>query len=491
MSQRTIVVLTDGDIELARAIDDLRRRGHRVLATARPYEAIRWLLKSKARVFVVRAALIPDDGKKYLDEVRMVAGDAAVLWVSSEEISTECHRLVHETIGDGYRSKEIVDVVLRYLESSDAAGEVALRAGSQSRIVVGAALPRTERRQDTGSLARIFDVVTACRLLTEQEDEVDALVRRALDLFVDLTASQRVSIMMKCRETGRLKMVGRIGFTSAADSQFEAAAGEGIAGRVLTAEKPLLCSNTSKSDLATARKDYQGTSFLVVPILHRQSAVGVVNMTNRSIEGPYSDEDLIYALMLADQFGANWINATTISALRTMTVVDPLTDLYNRRHFDSELKREVERARRYGRALTLALVDVDEFKELNDRCGYTVADAVLRALARILRANFREVDIVTRWGGDEFAVILPETGQTERPAEPRLDPRYCIERVRQTIERIDLASIVPEGFGRVTVSIGVATFPTDCSTDAEIFERATAALHSAKRDGGNRTRFFK
>lgn len=485
---RTIVCLTDGELELARSINELRRRGHRVLATSRPYEAVRWTIKSRAAVFIARYALLPEDAGRYIDEIREVAAFTRIAVISD---AASPHRDWPVDLRlDQHATADLAGELGRFITSeAPAPASGGLPAAMQSSIRRPPSWNRAPAEpENPAPMSRICDVVTACRMLSESEDDVDVLVHRALEFFTALTGSRRASVMMRTRDNAKLRLVGRIGFPPDVSGTIEVSVGDGIAGRVLASEKPMLVKDVESARIATARSGYSGQSFLVVPVLHRRSAVGVINLTNRHITGPYTEEELIYAMMLADQFGANYQNAVTLAELRTMTVIDPLTGLYNRRHFDNELKRETERARRYGRELTLALMDLDDFKQLNDQCGYSVADDVLREVANIIKANFREVDIVTRWGGDEFAVILPETG--DHGPGGRTDPRSCIDRVRQCIERTDIRKLVPEALPRVTISIGVATFPSDGATDAELFERATSALQDAKRRGNNRTRFF-
>jgi two-component system cell cycle response regulator len=160
-----------------------------------------------------------------------------------------------------------------------------------------------------------------------------------------------------------------------------------------------------------------------------------------------------------------------IAELERLVVRDELTGLYNYRHFQGQLRAEVERARRYQRSLSLVVVDVDRFKDINDTLGHAEGDRVLGGIAQIITAKVRATDTTFRYGGDEFAVLLPETLADQAQA--------VAERIRQGIGDADL--VASRG---VTVSAGVAELhPTE---DADgLLQRADSALYSAKRAGRN------
>ena len=158
-------------------------------------------------------------------------------------------------------------------------------------------------------------------------------------------------------------------------------------------------------------------------------------------------------------------------ALRGLARTDPLTGLLNRRAFTDRLHGEVARATRYGKPLSLLLLDLDGLKRLNDRAGHHVGDAALLALARSLRGGSRSADLGARWGGDEFVVLAPETRRAEA--------LELAERIRASV-----ASSNPAG---ITVSIGVATAePLEATAAAALEAEADAAVYEAKRQGGNR-----
>jgi diguanylate cyclase (GGDEF)-like protein len=163
--------------------------------------------------------------------------------------------------------------------------------------------------------------------------------------------------------------------------------------------------------------------------------------------------------------------------LAQLAVTDGLTGLYNHRHLHERLTLEVERSQRSGLPLSLLMLDVDHFKQFNDTFGHPAGDEVLRQLARVLTDTRRANDVVARYGGEEFAVILVDTA--------KFTAAKVAERVRERIAAHDFSEAAQKA-SKISVSIGVATFPED-GTDAEgLVRSADTALYAAKRAGRNR-----
>lgn len=181
---------------------------------------------------------------------------------------------------------------------------------------------------------------------------------------------------------------------------------------------------------------------------------------------PSLERSLRYSLKLGD----------TLEELRRLATRDELTSLLNRREFDRILAQEQERARRFGHALALVMVDIDHFKSVNDRYGHQVGDVVLREVATRIKAQIRNVDFAARLGGEEFGIILI---QSDGPGA-----EIFAERMRHAVQ----ASPVPtQTIGvPVTISLGVAALPIDASNATELVAAADRALYAAKGAGRNR-----
>lgn len=163
--------------------------------------------------------------------------------------------------------------------------------------------------------------------------------------------------------------------------------------------------------------------------------------------------------------------------LAEMAITDPLTGLYNRRHFEEILRSEMARIRRYGGTCSLAMIDLDFFKNYNDTLGHLAGDDLLRELAALLRSHVRVSDVLARYGGEEFALVMVNT--------PKGEAARAMDRLRTLVEAYPFrgGSIQPDG--RLTVSVGIASCPEEGMDYEELVEKADAALYAAKRLGRN------
>ena len=193
-------------------------------------------------------------------------------------------------------------------------------------------------------------------------------------------------------------------------------------------------------------------------------------------EGGFTAESRELAHWLATQASIALENAHLHGLVKAQAVTDELTGLANRRRFMEFVQLELKRAERFQSPLGLLLVDLDDFKLVNDRFGHGTGDEVLRALSDVFRESLRDVDLAARLGGEEFAVLLPETDYTGAAG--------VAERLRASLASIDLEAPDGEGLG-VTASFGVAVYPEAQSVD-ELLRTADAALYRAKAEGKNR-----
>ncbi len=215
---------------------------------------------------------------------------------------------------------------------------------------------------------------------------------------------------------------------------------------------------------------------LAVPMCRGEEMLGVLAVARRPGRPPLDEAAVAAVTALAAHAGTAVANVQEHLDAQRMSVTDPLTGTGNMRHLTSTLAREVERAHRFGRTLSVLMLDLDHFKQVNDWGGHAFGDAVLREFAHRLRGCLREVDMVARRGGEEFAVVLPETGMAGAEAV-----------VRRVMERMRAEPFRSGAQSRpVTVSIGIATYPDHGPTANEVLHAADTALYAAKRAGRDR-----
>jgi diguanylate cyclase (GGDEF)-like protein len=307
-------------------------------------------------------------------------------------------------------------------------------------------------------------------------DRADDLCRFVLGAFSRSTGAERVSLMLVDPDRSSLFVKAAKGLDPALVGRLRAPLSSGIAGRATSLARALSGRATPGGP-----RGYAGTAYAVLPLGSGPTCEGVVSLTDLPDDKLPSPEELRVLVRMAKRAGRAVSAARRLEQAETQSATDELTGLPNRRAFERALRREVERARRGGTALAVAILDIDRFKSLNDRFGHPVGDRVLAQVARRLSDSVRETDLVCRWGGEEFAILLMGLAEGT-PAEALL----VLERSRAAVGGRPLALGPGLPCPMVTISGGFALLPQDGTDGATLVRRADEALYEAKRTGRDR-----
>ncbi len=245
--------------------------------------------------------------------------------------------------------------------------------------------------------------------------------------------------------------------------------GTGILGRVGRTGERALVQNALPGNLTGILPDSR--AILCIPITYGESLIGVLNIESRS-ENAFSPQDVLILNTLADLLATALHNAFIFQKLQQQSITDGLTGIKTRRFFWEALSAEWKRASRSGRPFSVVLIDLDKFKQVNDTMGHFEGDLVLARVGRLLEQKSRQSNIVARYGGDEFIVLMPETGSEQA--------QVLAERLRQWLATDPMLSE-----HHITGSFGVACFPMHGFSIEDIIRVADAGMYVSKRSGGN------
>ena len=348
------------------------------------------------------------------------------------------------------------------------------RRGAASRESRRVPLSRQLRRA-TQRLTVLTDIVKAANSILEPRKVIETIMTRVQQLI----PSEAWSMLMVDEEKQELTFELALGEKGKDVAGFRVKIGEGVAGWVAQTGKPTIVNNAAKDPRFAKRFDsetqFRTRSILCAPLISRGRTIGVVQVINRR-GGRFTQTDLDLLMTMVEPCAIAIENAILFQRTEQLTITDDLTKLFNSRYLNVYIGREIKRCKRHGIPLSIIFLDLDGFKSVNDQHGHLAGSRTLTEVGGILAEAVRESDILARYGGDEFVVVLPET--------PPAGALVIAERIRRAIASHPF--LREEGLeARISASFGIASYPDHALTPEGLIQKADQAMYRVKEKDKN------
>lgn len=296
----------------------------------------------------------------------------------------------------------------------------------------------------------------------------------------ELTRAEAWSIIFLEEATGELYFQKTNGRIKKELKKLRLKVGEGVAGWVAEHGMPVVIPDACKDKRFLSKFDricrFKTKSIMCAPVKIKDKTIGVIEVVNKANGGSFTDADLALLVKLIEQASMAIDRILLYQKLEELVITDDLTNLFNTRYLNRSIETEIQRSRRHSTSVSLIFMDLDYFKNINDTHGHLVGSRVLVEIARILINELRTIDIVARYGGDEFVIVLPQTTLT--------NAMNIAERLRRSVEKSTF--LVPQGLNlKLTASFGVASYPESAHSKEELLKIADESMYRVKNRSRN------
>ncbi len=303
--------------------------------------------------------------------------------------------------------------------------------------------------------------------------DLDAILQTIMEKMAEYFRPDTWSLLMVDEEKEELYFAIAVGAAAEVLAKTRLKVGEGIAGWVAKYGQVLIVPDVQSDPRFSSRVDQltrlQTHSVICVPLRSKHRVLGVIQLVNANIG--LSEQEMFFLQALCDYAAISIENAKAVEKIQELTITDDCTGLFNARHLHKTLATEVYRSARFGYQFSVIFIDLDRFKLVNDTHGHLVGSRLLAEIGYLIKAQLRLIDFAFRYGGDEFVVLLPQTGK---------DPALVVAKRLQESMRAG-TFCVEQGLNlSVRASMGLATFPHDAQTPHDIIRRADEMMYMVK-----------
>jgi diguanylate cyclase (GGDEF)-like protein len=304
--------------------------------------------------------------------------------------------------------------------------------------------------------------------------DLDSILQTIMEKMAEYYRPDTWSLLMVDEERDELYFAIAVGSAAEALKNVRLKVGEGIAGWVAKNGERLVVSDVMSDPRFAKRIDemtkWETHSIICVPLRSKHRVLGVIQLVNVNMDG-FGEQEIFFLQALCDYAAIAIENARSVERIQELTITDDCTGLYNARHLYKTLETEVYRSARFGYEFSVLFIDLDHFKQVNDTHGHLIGSKLLAEIGYLIKAQLRLIDYAFRYGGDEFVVLLPQTGKdsalnvARRLRDSLRTSTFCTE------ENLNL---------NVRASIGLATYPHDAKTPHDIIRQADEMMYLVK-----------
>ena len=304
--------------------------------------------------------------------------------------------------------------------------------------------------------------------------DLDSILQTIMEKMAEYFRPENWSLLMVDDEANQLYFAIAVGTASESLKNVRLNVGEGIAGWVAKHGERLVVPDVMNDPRFAKRIDeltrWETRSIICIPLRSKHRVLGVIQLVNVAMDG-FGDEELFFLQSLCDYAAIAIENARSVEKIQELTITDDCTGLYNARHLYKTLEAEVYRSSRFNYEFSVVFIDLDHFKQVNDTYGHLVGSKLLAEIGYLVKAQLRLIDYAFRYGGDEFVVLLPQTGK---------DAALVVARRLRDSLRTSLFCR-DEGLNlNVRASMGMATYPHDAKTPHDIIRQADEMMYLVK-----------